>query len=251
MEEVDLIIEADSEEDKENIKLAIIEEGYLQGNQKVDNEVIGHEGQYDSEEGDDLEDDSEDEEEDLDTSWIENEEFRNSYVREPMKDLVVFFVYIDKCLSIEKIIKENIEIDDCSLSKEKLLHLIQTKRHRADGSVGKKYKLLDLMEFHVPLEPDELEGFVREDCVGRFFKPLPIFQTINVDPSIFIFHDLNSLFFFFKEIENPVKSILKTGENGLSGRVTKKVRLDTGEYLEKKRKSMKRMMRSVRKTRKV
>jgi hypothetical protein len=250
MEEVDLIIEADSEEDKENVKMAIIEQGSLQGNKKVDNEVVGHEGQDDSEEGDDLEDDSEDEE-DLDTSWIENEEFRNSYEKEPMKDLVVFFVYIDKYLSIEKIIKENIEIDDCSLSKEKLLHLIQTKRHRPDGSIGKKYKLIDLMEFHVPLEPDELEGFVREDYVGRFFKPLPIFQTINVDPSIFIFHDLNSLFFFFKEIENPVKSILKTGENGVSGRVTKKVRLDTGEYLEKKRKSMKRMMRSVRKTRKV
>jgi hypothetical protein len=229
MEEVDLIIEADSEEDKENVRMSIIEQGSPEGNQGENDE----------------------EEEDLDTSWIENEEFRNSYVREPMKDLVVFFVYIDKCFSIEKIIKENIEIDDCSLSKEKLLHLIQTKRHRPDGSIGKKYKLLDLMEFHVPLEPDELEGFVREDCVGRFFKPLPIFQTINVDPSIFIFHGLNSLFFFFKEIENPVKSILKTGENVVSGRVTKKVRLDTGEYLEKKRKSMKRMMRSVRKTRKV
>jgi len=62
---------------------------------------------------------------------------------------------------------------------------------------------------------------------------------------------LNSLFFFFKEVENPVKSILKTGEHGVSSRATKKVRLDTGEYLEKKRKSMKRMMRSIRKTRKV
>jgi hypothetical protein len=242
MEEVDLIIEADSEEDKENVKMAIIEQGSPEGNQGED------EGEDEGEEDEDSED-----EEDLDTSWIENEEFRNNYEREPLKDLVVFFVYIDKLLSIEKIIKENIEIDDCSISKEKLLHLIQTKRHRTDGSVGKKYKLLDLMEFHVPLEPDELEGFVKEDSCIRFLKTLPIFQEVVVEPSIFIFHDLNSLFFFFKEVENPVKSILKSGENGglgSSGRVTKKVRLDTGEYLEKKRKSMKRMMRSIRKTRK-
>jgi hypothetical protein len=243
MEEVDLIIETDSEKDKESIKLVdVIKECSIESIEKEDNE-----DNNDSDEG--SEQDEEDEE-DLDTSWIENEEFRNNYEREPMKDLVVFFVYIDKHTSIEKIIKENIEIDDCSLSKEKLLHLIQTKRHRADGSIGKKYKLMDLMEFHVPLEPDELEGFVREDCLGRYLKQLPIFQSVTVDPSIFIFHDLNSLFFFFKEVENPVKSILKTGLNGVSGRVTKKVRLDTGEYLEKKRKSMKRMMRSVRKTRK-
>jgi len=242
MEEVDLIIEADSEEDKENVRMAIIEQGSPEGNQ----------GENDEEEEDEEEEDEEEEdEEDLDTSWIENEEFRNNYEREPLKDLVVFFVYIDKYLSIENIIKENIEIDEGAISKEKLLHLIQTKRHRPDGSVGKKYKLVDLMEFNVPLEPDELEGFVKDDSYARFLKTLPIFQDVVIDPSIFIFHDLNSLFFFFKEVENPVKSILKTGQNGLSGRVTKKVRLDTGEYLEKKRKSMKRMMRSIRKTRKV
>jgi hypothetical protein len=241
MEEVDLIIEDDFVNGTENIKLDIIEDGSHEGNQN----------EYQVQ--DDYSEECSEDEEDLDTSWIESEEFRNNYEREPLKDLVVFFVYIDKDLSIEKIIKENMELDDCSISKEKLLHLIQTKRHRTHGSVGKKYKLIDLMEFHVPLGPDELEGFVKEHCaVSRFLNPLPIFQSVVVDPSIFIFHDLNSLFFFFKEVENPIKSILKTGENGsgLSGRVTKKVRLDTGEYLEKKRKSMKRMMRSVRKTRK-
>jgi hypothetical protein len=230
--------------------LGIVEEGSPEGNQNEDQVQDDYSEECSEEE--DSQQGSEDEE-DLDTSWIESEEFRNNYEREPLKDLVVFFVYIDKELSIEKIIKENMELDDCSISKEKLLHLIQTKRHRTDGSVGKKYKLIDLMEFHVPLGPDELECFVKEDGpVSRFLNPLPIFQSVVVDPSIFIFHDLNSLFFFFKEVENPIKSILKTGENGLglSGRVTKKVRLDTGEYLEKKRKSMKRMMRSVRKTRK-
>jgi hypothetical protein len=236
MEEVDLKIQHDFQEkdqtnNKENIKYDISEEG-----SHSDNEY------------------SEDDSADLDTSWIDSEEFQNNYKREPMKELLMFFVYIDKELSIEKIIKEHVEIDVVgSISKEKLLHFIQTKRHRADGSLGKKYKLLDLLEFHIPLEPGELDGFIKEDDGSRpFSKLLPIFQSVVIDPSIFIFHDLNSLFFFFKEVENPVKSILKTGENGLmsGGRVTKKVRLDTEDYLEKKRKSMKRMMRSVRKTRK-
>ena len=228
MEEVNLTIDDDSEKGEENIEYDLMED------ETIDS----------------------DDQEDLDTSWIENEEFQNNYEREPMKDLVLFFVYIDKDLSIEKIIKEHIEIDN-GISKEKLLHLIQTKRHRTDGSIGKKYKLSNLMEFHIPLEPDELKEFVRADLhedTLKWLKTLPIFESVIIDPSIFIFHDLNSLFFFFKEVENPIKSILKTGENGSlgpSGRVTKKVRLDMGEYLEKKRKSMKRMMRSARKTRKV
>lgn len=247
MEEVDLKIQDDFEKDKEieieNIKFHdITEEGSHEGTETEDLKENSEDGS---------EDDSDDEE-DLDTSWIDSEEFQNNYKREHMKELLMFFVYIDKELSIEKIIKEHVEIASDSISKEKLLHFIQTKRHRADGSLGKKYKLLDLMEFHIPLEPGELDEFVKEnDPSRRFSKLLPIFESIVVDPSIFIFHDLNSLFFFFKEVENPVKSILKTGGNGFSsGRVTKKVRLDTSEYLDKKRKSMKRMMRSVRKTRK-
>jgi hypothetical protein len=137
------------------------------------------------------------------------------------------------------------------LSKERLLQLIQSKRHLPHRG-GVKYRFMDLLAFHIPLEPGELTEFVQQEARADFLKSLPIFDSVVVAPSIFIFHDLNSLFFFFKEIENPVKSILKTGENGFmsGGRVTKKVRLDTGEYLEKKRKSMKRMMRSIRKTRK-
>jgi hypothetical protein len=237
------ILKIDTLED-ENITCEINTEG----SNEIDSDESVDESVDESDEGS---------EEDLDTSWIDSEEFQKNYEREPMKDLVCFFVYTDSQKSIEKIIKEHIEIhvdDDAgvgTISKEKLLHFIQTKRHRTDGSIGKKYKLLDLLGFHIPLEPGELEGFIKEDSIGRFLKPLPIFEPVVIDPSIFIFHDLNSLFFFFKEVENPVKSILKTRENGSLDRVTKKVRLDTGEYLEKKRKSMKRMMRSARRTRKV
>jgi len=195
--------------------------------------------------------------EDLDTSWIENEKFRDVYEREHMNEVVLFFVYMDRHMVIEKIIKDYIDIydedddeDDCgSISKEKLLHIIQTRRHRPDVVV--KYKFMDLLAFHVPLEPHELEGFIKEDDIGRFMKSLPIFDPVLVDPSIFIFHDLNSLFFFFKEAENPVRSILKNGENG-SHRITKKVRLDAVDYVDKKRKSMKRLMKSsLRGTRKM
>ena len=192
------------------------------------------------------------EEKDLDTSWIEEEEFQSAYEKESMTEIVLFFIYINRQMAIENVIKEYIDIDididgedvnKASISKEKLLHIIQTRRQRP-GFLG-KYKFMDLMAFHVPLEPGQLEGFVQGDLevAGGFMRSLAIFDSVVVDPSIFIFHDLNSLFFFFKEAENPSKSILKSGEGGGFHKVTKKVRLDAIDYIDKKRKSLRRLIR--------
>lgn len=189
----------------------------------------------------------EDDEDILDTSWIENEEFRSVYEKESMTELVLFFVYMNREMVIEFVIKDYIDIDDGVISKEQLLHIIQSRRHRSD--VAKKYKFMDLMAFHVPLEPDELEGFVGASPETRFMKTLPMFDSVVIDPSIFIFHDLNSLFFFFREFDS---SSSPSSSGGGSRAVTKKVRLDAFEYIDKKRKSLKRMLRGgSRSTRKI
>ena len=189
------------------------------------------------------------EEEDLDTSledmvcWDQE-----NYVREPMDEIRVFFVYIDADGAMEKITKETETVGDEGITKERLLQMIQTKRqlpHRG----GVKYRFTDLLTFHIPLEPGELEDFIQREAQPDFLKKLPIFDSVAIDPSIFIFHDLNSLFFFFKEVENVVvKSILKNGKEG--GGVTKKIRLTPEEYLYKKKKSLKRMVQRAKMTRK-
>ena len=180
----------------------------------------------------------EDLEEDLDTSWIENAEFQDSYERESMKEIGLFFIYIHIDGSIEQIIQEYESCDQGYISKERILHIIQSKRH----FIGKKYRLMDLLSFHVTLEPHQLNDFIQRENTGDFLKILPIFDPIHLEPSIFIFHDLNGLFFCFKEVESIVtKSILKNGCD--VNRITKKVRLSPEEYIEKKKKSLKRMMR--------
>lgn len=187
-------------------------------------------------------------EEDLDTSWIETAEFQDNYEREPMKNIGLFFIYIHLDGSIEKITKEYESVEnDGGLSKERILRLIQSKRH----CIGKKYRLIDLLSFYVTLEPDQLNDFVQSEDRADFLKPLPIFDEVLLESSIFIFHDLNGLFFFFKEVESfPTKSILKNGNNE-NKRLTKKVRISPEEYIEKKKKSLKRMLRKANKTRKV
>lgn len=182
--------------------------------------------------------------EDLDTSWVENAEIQDDCERECVEEIRMFFVYIDSHFSIEKITKDIEMVENNIISKERILQLIQTKK-----LVGKKYKFLELMSFHVSLEPAQLNDFVKGDFSGDFFKSVPIFDSIELAHSIFFFHDLNSLFFFFLEVDElSIKSILK---NGNFNRVTKKVRMTTEEYVEKKRKSLKRMIRKANSTRKI
>jgi len=185
-------------------------------------------------------------EEDLDTSWAEAAEFQDNYEREGMEEIRVFFVYMDATGALEKITKEVERIVEGSVSKDRLLHLIQTKRHLPHRG-GVKYRFVDLLAFHIPLEPGELGEFVQQEPRADFLKSLPIFDSVVIDPSIFIFHDVNALFFFFKEVENLVlKSILKNGREG----GTKKVRMSPEEYIDKKKKSLKRMVRRAKMTRK-
>ena len=187
-------------------------------------------------------------EEDLDTSWAEMAEFQDNYEREPIEEIRVFFVYMDAVGALEKITKEVEGVVDGGISKERLLRLIQSKRqppHRG----GIKYRFMDLLAFHIPLEPGDLDGFVQSEARADFMRTLHIFDSVVIDSSIFIFHDVNSLFFFFKEVENVVvKSILKNGREG--GAVTKKVRLTPEEYVHRKKKSLKRMVHRAKMTRK-
>jgi hypothetical protein len=196
----------------------------------------------------------------LDCSWIEKEEkmgdlHLNSY-REPMKDIAMFFVYVNSDFAIEQITKENERVVNDSISKERLLQIIQKKRHHISTKYGvnKKYRLDDILSFQIDLGPDGIESFLRADLENMsdaFLKSVPIFNEIDCLPSIFIFHDINSLYFIFREIEASGKSILKNG--GSSGRGTKKVRIadlpivpaTTAEY---KRKSVKAKLSAFKKS---
>jgi hypothetical protein len=74
-------------------------------------------------------------EEDLDTSWMAEKSkqlwlsSKINYERELMEEIRVFFVYIDADGALEKITKEVETVGRWGISKERILHLIQSKRH--------------------------------------------------------------------------------------------------------------------------
>ena len=163
----------------------------------------------------------------LDTSWIEKEEKRFSidlnYKKSPMDSISCIFIYIDRNHSIQKIIKkiETLTSENCILNS-RLLQLIQENRHLNNGM---KYKIFSILKYVIDLEHESIKEFIYEkdfvlhDCL----KEISMFNDILIEPSIFIFHPLNSLYFFLKEdnmVIQPMKSILKTGPSRSTKKVT-------------------------------
>ena len=175
---------------------------------------------------------------DLDTSWIEKEEKRFSldlnYKKTSMDSISCIFIYIDRNHSIQKIIKKNESLnpENC-IFNSRLLQLIQENRHLNNGM---KYKIFSILKYVVDLEPEFIKEFIHQKDIilDNCLKEISMFNDILIEPSIFIFHPLNSLYFFLKEdimVIQPIKSILKTGPS----RTTKKVTILTDKIKDSKK----------------
>jgi hypothetical protein len=153
----------------------------------------------------------------LDISWIqENEKLENinsNFIREPLENIEMFFIYVNLDSCIENIQSEKqvltIENNKSVLKKETILQLIQKRK----SSTHKKYKFMDVLVYNVDLEPEHIQNYSKIDNIldnsKQFFKVLPIIDDIVIQSSIFIFHSLSSIYFIFKE-NNPVISIPKS-----------------------------------------
>jgi len=186
------------------------------------------------------------EDRDLDTSWIEDHErlstIHGNYIREPMEHIHIYFIYINRNSYIDKIVHDKQLLLLSSdkrysyLPKETLLHIIQTRKIKTPFS---KYKLADVLSYLVDLEPEAIQYYSKNDNLEQihstFLKVLPIMNDIKIDPSIFIFHEMNALYFLFEEVElinhrHSLRSILKPSSSlsSVSDKTnTKKVRIQT------------------------
>jgi len=194
---------------------------------------------------------------DLDMSWIDEQEriqnIQKNYYREPMESVNTYFIYINQNQYIDKILCEKYDLENnngCSLlNKEKLLQIIQNKKIK---TLNTRYKLIDILQYNIELEPEHIQTFISgepDPSSQKILKNISVFDEIVFSPSIFIFHGINCLYFIFQEIETintknrkSLKSILKNDSNSNSDsknqdrepskKGTKKVKIsiDTIEY---------------------
>jgi len=188
---------------------------------------------------------------DLDISWIDKYERMNNinknYQREPMDSIKMCYIYVNLDSEIEKVVCENetlVQIDSSNTSiipKERLLQIVQNKKML---NASLKYSIETILLYNVSIEPENIQKYVNSENVisgpnhyasnsafvcdkdNRYssLKVYPIVDEILIHPSIFIFHEINCIYFIFKQIDvKPmIKSILKPGGNG---KKTKRVRI--------------------------
>jgi hypothetical protein len=101
-----------------------------------------------------------------------------------------------------------------------------------------KYSVDSILLYNVSVEPENIQKYVNSDIVEPFLKVYPIVDEILIHPSIFIFHEINCIFFIFKqhEIKLPPKSILKTSviiDSKTTNKKTKRVRIQDESNVKK------------------
>ena len=186
-----------------------------------------------------------------DFDWMNDEQrlldIQQNPIREPIKSIRGYFIFINQHQYIDKILVEDISRENPTkhgiqkggkppnfegrspivdapidtnfrLSFSKVLRLTQSKKYTTSNT---KYIFKEACLFHVDLEAEHVQGFVNEsdDGIGlgsvdkRFFRVLPATEDIVIPPSMFMFHSVNALYFFFQEVPlkrmSGPKSILK------------------------------------------
>ena len=165
-------------------------------------------------------------EDELDTSWIVEQKkiltIEKSYPRESIKEITFQFLYIDVSNSLVKTISEKYSFrKNDSIPKEDLEKIIDAKKTL--NSIN--YNFTEYATYIVDLEPENIQSYAKSDSQINFMSSAKTDLSDIVCPSsIFIFHSLNTVFMFFKEISNepamPVtQSILKKSH---SQQLTKK-----------------------------
>jgi len=154
-------------------------------------------------------------------SWVLDEEkllnITECYSREKFPSISAHYIYINENDYIDNIKCEEVFFN-WDISKNVgiipnciLLNMIEGKKTCGNN----KYNFVEGSIFNVTLEPDYIQSYSETNCQENnetgFLKPFTVMDDLYLEPAIFIFHELNSLYFIFRQTEKKqnTTSILK------------------------------------------
>lgn len=114
--------------------------------------------------------------------------------------------------------------------------------YKKNGKQNSRFVCKELLLYHLPIEPEQVQQLAQctnlNSYTQRYFKSFPVTDSIEIEPSIFIFHQVNQLYFLFREVPS-LKSCLKTNSKDENDRKqstakmcksTKRVRLKIARH---------------------
>ena len=129
------------------------------------------------------------------TEFEENEKEYKEFYNEKVKSVKLFYIYINENNDIYNIKSETEEIEDCTLTKERILYLIKNNLY----NLSIKHKLVSLLKYNLDLEHTELKNFLKDQSKD-YLTSLKLLDNIYFKDTICALQDLNSVFFIFTNI---------------------------------------------------
>ena len=160
-------------------------------------------------------------------NWVEELERICSLSQNAMKEhaaeIPVTILYVNRNNELESTLHDSITLckdDENKTMATKEVLLKKMCQHKKTG-VNSKYVCKELLLFHVSIEPEQMIHFANGGFSEshRFFRTFPVTDSIEIEPSIFVFHQINQLYFLFQEVVVSLKSCLKKSSHDSTKRV--------------------------------
>jgi len=138
--------------------------------------------------------------EEIDQDYIkefeENEEEYNKFYNQEIKQIKLFYLYVNKNNEVYHIKSDNEILENSCLTKERILYLIKKNQFYLVNN----HRLVSLLRYNIDFEHTELKKFIyKEDLKdsNNYLSSLKILDSIYFKNTVGILHDLNSVFFIF------------------------------------------------------
>lgn len=189
---------------------------------------------------------------DLDISWIEESEriqnLQENPVKENCEELSVRHVFVNlQGVVVDVVHDSHSLVEKNTIDRDTLMQWSHAQKRKTQAT---RYVMKDLLLYHVDLDPEQVPLFVQNEDVSvfskGFMKRFDLLETVDIPPSIFVFHPLQILYCFYFEEElvaekEQLKSILRSegGGGSVAGgnrhKITKRVKIKMPRSTRKQR----------------
>jgi hypothetical protein len=117
----------------------------------------------------------------------------NGFYNEIVTTINLYYFYINDNNEIYHIKSELENLDNSSLTKERILYLIKKNLYNSSN----KHKLVSLLKYNIDFDYTEINNFLTDKLPNKFLSSLKIVDTITFAKTISILKELNSVIFIF------------------------------------------------------
>ena len=135
----------------------------------------------------------------LDDNWIENqkqeEKKYGEFYKEAQEDIKVVFMYIDKNNTVMSERQIKVKLENSKIKKKQLIDLLN--KNMVYNSI--KYRPISIIKWVINIEPEELGTYLKDEKEYDFMRIEPEINDIEIEDSIIILHDINSIYILLHE----------------------------------------------------